>query len=63
MTYEEFFNECYDRFMLGSHWLTMEDAIFVVEGELENNEDWYYCLEDRDWVEKVAAELLEAVSW
>ena len=63
MTYEELLDSCYDRFMLGSYWLTMEDAIFVVENELEDSEDWYYCLEDTEFVERLAAELLEAVSW
>lgn len=62
MTYEELFDECYDRFMLGFYWLTMEDAITVVERELEDHEDWYYCLEDRGFVERLAEELLEAVS-
>lgn len=62
MTYKELFDSCYDRFMMGFYWATMEDAIFVVERELEDSEDWYYCLEDREFVERLAEELLEAVS-
>lgn len=63
MTYEELFDECYDRFILCSYWLSMENAITVVENELEDHEDWYYCLEDRGFIERLAAELLDAVSW